>query len=498
VDVDGDEPNMIEFLRAKRRPFVVTPDGAEDISDDESVTLEGKVKPVVLQRQEETECVGAIIYSLDVLEKMNQNRKIVDAQNLEAMQEEIPIEAKKFDAADLADDAEKRINIQKILDEIEEMQARAPVGSKHLSSNMARDKIDLGDVQINSLCIGNNPYNQWMANQALGSLPIPITITEVLVPPDLPPHVPHPANYKKAETERQLIQVTNTEVANGMNPISGGAPAPTIFCRWPGTQFVTVEDKGNWLMIPNPAVEGVSMQHEPFLPQRSFEERVRNIHRKDIDNIHARSNIFEEAEDMEIRVNREYARRRQIDYAPEIHESTTFLRKQFLITATGKHVGDQNEYGEHHGQGTLSTPNGDFYMGMFSNGNINGHGKFTYKNGNKYLGDFEENWIQGTGELTINRDGQYQGDFWHGMLMGAGESYHFNGKSYKGGFKYGFKCGFGEQQCREAYKYARQFENDKKHGQGEIWYSSGDYYIGQFEFDYKHGKGMMNYENGER
>ena len=388
VDVDGDEPNMIEFLRAKRRPFVVAPDGAEEISDDESMTLEGGVKPVVqVQGEEDTKCVGAIMDSLGVLEKMNQNRKMVDAQNLEAMQEEVPIEAKKFDPSDLADDADKRIKIQKILDEIEEMQARAPVGSKHLSSNMATETIDLGDVQINSLCIGNNPYNQWMANQALGHLPIPNTITEVPVPQDLPPHVPHPANYKKAETERELIQVTNSEVANGMNPIPGGAPGPTIFCRWSGTQFVTVEDKGNWLMIPNPAVEGVSMQHEPFLPQRSFEERVRTIHRKDIDNIHARYNIFEEAEDMDIRVNREYARRRQIDYLPEEIESTTFLRKQFLIPANGKHVGDQNEYGEHHGQGTLSTYNGDIYMGMFAQGKIHGHGEFTYKNGNKYLGN---------------------------------------------------------------------------------------------------------------
>jgi hypothetical protein len=200
MDVGGDEPNMIGFLRAKPRPFVVAPDSAEEISDDDSVTLEGKLKPVVLQGQEETECVGAIMDSLDVLEKMNQNLKMVDAQNLEAMQEKIPIEAKKFDAADLADDAEKRINIQKILDEIEEMPVRAPVGSKHLSSNMARETIDLGDVQINSLCIGNNPYNHWMANQAIGSVPIRNTITEVLVPPDLPPHVPHPANYKKAET----------------------------------------------------------------------------------------------------------------------------------------------------------------------------------------------------------------------------------------------------------------------------------------------------------
>jgi hypothetical protein len=223
MDVDGDEPNMIEFLRAKRRPFVVAPDGAEEISDDESMTLEGGVKPEVMQGQEETECVGAIMDSLDMLDKMNKNRKMVDAQNLEAMQEEIRIEAKKFDAADLTDDAEKRINIQKVLDEIEEMQARAPVGSKHLSSNMARETIYLGDVQINSLCIGNNPYNQWMADQAIGSLPIPNTITEVLVSPDLPPHVQHPANYKKAETERELIQVTNTEVANGMNPISGAS-----------------------------------------------------------------------------------------------------------------------------------------------------------------------------------------------------------------------------------------------------------------------------------
>lgn len=262
VDVDGYELNIIQFLRAKHRPFVADTDGAEEISDDESVTLEGKVKPVVLQGQEETECVGAIMDSLDVLEKMNQNRKMIDAQNLEAMQEEIPIEAKKFDAADLADDAEKRINIQKILYEIEEMQARAPVGSKHLSSNMTRETIDPGDMQINSLCIGNNPFNQWMANQAFGSLPIPNTITEVLVPPDLP----HRANYKKAETERQLIQVTNTENAKMMNPISGGAPTPTIFCLWPGTLFVTVEDKVNWLTIPNPAVEGVSMQHDPFVP----------------------------------------------------------------------------------------------------------------------------------------------------------------------------------------------------------------------------------------
>ncbi|MDR0558795.1 MAG: PDZ domain-containing protein [Prevotellaceae bacterium] len=70
----------------------------------------------------------------------------------------------------------------------------------------------------------------------------------------------------------------------------------------------------------------------------------------------------------------------------------------------GYYIGDFNEKGERHGQGTYFWNNGDKYEGQWLNGSRNGEGVFYWANGDKYEGSFENSKREGEGVFTF-KDG---------------------------------------------------------------------------------------------
>ena len=71
------------------------------------------------------------------------------------------------------------------------------------------------------------------------------------------------------------------------------------------------------------------------------------------------------------------------------------------IDYEGKYVGEKNENGERHGQGTLNFANGRLYVGEWKNGVPDGQGKSTWPNGNSYEGAYKNGNTNGQGIFFI-------------------------------------------------------------------------------------------------
>jgi hypothetical protein len=54
------------------------------------------------------------------------------------------------------------------------------------------------------------------------------------------------------------------------------------------------------------------------------------------------------------------------------------------------YIGEFNEKGEQHGQGTFTWVSGQKYVGRWENGNPSGQGKMTYEDGAIYEGTWNE------------------------------------------------------------------------------------------------------------
>ena len=55
-----------------------------------------------------------------------------------------------------------------------------------------------------------------------------------------------------------------------------------------------------------------------------------------------------------------------------------------------QYVGERNEKGEYHGQGTLTAPDGSKYVGEWKDNKYDGQGTITYADGEKWEGEFKD------------------------------------------------------------------------------------------------------------
>jgi hypothetical protein len=76
----------------------------------------------------------------------------------------------------------------------------------------------------------------------------------------------------------------------------------------------------------------------------------------------------------------------------------------------------------YNGQGTLTLPNGEEFVGEIKSNSPNGTGTMTYLDGRKYVGQFKGGATDGTGKMTYP-DGKVEEGLWtQDKFMGASTS----------------------------------------------------------------------------
>jgi len=183
--------------------------------------------------------------------------------------------------------------------------------------------------------------------------------------------------------------------------------------------------------------------------------------------------------------------------------------------------GELNDDGLPNGQGTITHPDGEKYVGEFKEGLRNGQGTYTYPSGEKYVGEWK-NGLPFNGRGTFNYpDGfSYEGDFKgknindiiHFLISSSGTRYDgvITRGTRKGGFgiftvnshSY-FQLSPTDSLDRFGIRYEGEFKDNTFDGQGTLTYPNGGKYVGEWKdnnwnarsssYTEKFGKGIAIY-----
>ena len=125
--------------------------------------------------------------------------------------------------------------------------------------------------------------------------------------------------------------------------------------------------------------------------------------------------------------------------------------------------------GVYNGNGKYIYPNGEIYIGQWSNGKRHGKGILYYDNGKiAYEGDFVNDFYDGCGTYYYEKGGYYEGEWKKGKKDGKGIIYYENGKiKYKGDFVNNFYEGYGIYHDPEGRRYEGYWANNKQNGKGK-------------------------------
>ena len=187
--------------------------------------------------------------------------------------------------------------------------------------------------------------------------------------------------------------------------------------------------------------------------------------------------------------------------------------------ADGEYVGDWKD-DKKHGQGTYTFADGKVWEGQWSNdewvsgkeyaaGEYNSssqvsslppcegeerscEGSLTSPYGTIYTGVFKDGIFEGKSEKDI----KYVGEYKDGKMHGQGTQSWADGAKYVGEYKDGKVHGQGTITWVDGGNYVGEWKDDNRHGQGtEIW-ANGDKYVGELEYNNKNGYGVLTYNDG--
>jgi len=162
----------------------------------------------------------------------------------------------------------------------------------------------------------------------------------------------------------------------------------------------------------------------------------------------------------------------------------------------GYYIGEFNDKGERHGQGTYFWNTGDKYEGQWVNGKRHGQGTMTYANGDIYIGNWENSLRNGQGTLTYESGAKYVGNWKEGYASGQGEMTYANGNIYIGDWENNLRNGQGALTYKSGAKYVGNWKEDYASGQGEMTYENGNIYTGNWEKSIRNGQGTYTFKDG--
>jgi len=79
------------------------------------------------------------------------------------------------------------------------------------------------------------------------------------------------------------------------------------------------------------------------------------------------------------------------------------------------------KYNKMDGHGTRRFPNGNLYVGNYSDGRRNGSGRHIFANGDQYVGIFKDDAMHGAGRYYFKNNESFEGTFNRGRKEGRGK-----------------------------------------------------------------------------
>ncbi|KAK6132381.1 hypothetical protein DH2020_033872 [Rehmannia glutinosa] len=143
-------------------------------------------------------------------------------------------------------------------------------------------------------------------------------------------------------------------------------------------------------------------------------------------------------------------------------------------------------------------PNGDLYIGTFSNNTPHGSGKYLWRDGCMYEGDWKKGKASGKGKFSWPSGATFEGEFKSGRMEGSGTFIGSDGDMYKGAWSGDRKHGYGVKHYSNGDYYEGQWKRNLQDGQGRYLWSNGNEYIGEWKNGVIHGRGVLVWNNGNR
>ncbi|GFQ02431.1 phosphatidylinositol 4-phosphate 5-kinase 2 [Phtheirospermum japonicum] len=143
-------------------------------------------------------------------------------------------------------------------------------------------------------------------------------------------------------------------------------------------------------------------------------------------------------------------------------------------------------------------PNGDLYIGTFSNNTPHGSGKYLWRDGCMYEGDWKKGKASGRGRFSWPSGATFEGEFKSGRMEGTGTFIGSDGDMYRGSWSGDRKHGYGVKHYSNGDYYEGHWKRNLQEGQGRYLWSNGNEYIGEWKNGMIHGRGVLVWNNGNR
>ncbi|VVC24127.1 MORN motif [Cinara cedri] len=145
------------------------------------------------------------------------------------------------------------------------------------------------------------------------------------------------------------------------------------------------------------------------------------------------------------------------------------------LAVLGHFSGKRNSRNERHGFGRTILPNGDAYVGMYTNDQRQGYGEYIFKNGGKYNGCYKHNLRNGNGIMHYPDKSKYDGQWYDNDKDGVGTFTYNNGDKYQGSWKCDMKHGVGTYSfCKSKAVLKGVWSNGKRVSNFEFYFPTSD------------------------
>ncbi|XP_073286005.1 phosphatidylinositol 4-phosphate 5-kinase 1-like [Primulina huaijiensis] len=143
-------------------------------------------------------------------------------------------------------------------------------------------------------------------------------------------------------------------------------------------------------------------------------------------------------------------------------------------------------------------PNGDLYIGTFSNSTPHGSGKYLWKDGCMYEGEWRKGKASGKGKFSWPSGATFEGGFKSGRMEGVGTFIGADGDMYKGSWSSDRKHGYGVKHYINGDCYEGQWRRNLQDGQGRYVWRNGNEYNGEWKSGMINGRGVLIWNIGNR
>ena len=162
----------------------------------------------------------------------------------------------------------------------------------------------------------------------------------------------------------------------------------------------------------------------------------------------------------------------------------------------GGNIYEGEHRGKPHGEGTLTTKDGQTYSGHFEKGVFVGADKPIFVYGS-YEGESKNGLPHGKGKWACVDGESYSGDWVNGLKEGVGKRIAPGQGEYEGEFRKDMPNGRGRMvDILNKFTFDGEFVNGFRHGQGTNIDAEGTF-VGTFDEGFKHGKGKLTLPNDD-